>query len=336
LGIAAGDPNFYRYVGNDPTNLVDPSGLMAVGQPNAGVVDNNGGAQGANQQDGPQGQGQGPADCGCNQVGTGPTNAADSGGTGENAPWYASDEEWFAGAYVNPANWPVVYWFTSAPWNIASGARSLARLGPATNADNAKNKGMESLSYDPAANFNATQGSNNWFPGGVYSQDTAAGLQTAAMVPPAMYGTAFGMVSPSGAAANSAANSAGRSLSPSGMRAPVLPRCPVASRILGKLAQYPRVLDPRTGRPIPFPSGIAGTVPKSMRVPWGKAERAAYIGEWYSRGFPSPRGGWANYDIHHILPVEFGGSNDFSNLVPVLRGTHQKLFNAFWQEFTGL
>lgn len=29
------------------------------------------------------------------------------------------------------------------------------------------------------------------------------------------------------------------------------------------------------------------------------------------------RGGWAEYDIHHIKPREYGGTNDFWNLVPV-------------------
>lgn len=32
LGFAAGDANLYRYVGNDPIDQVDPSGLMAGGQ----------------------------------------------------------------------------------------------------------------------------------------------------------------------------------------------------------------------------------------------------------------------------------------------------------------
>ncbi|MBX9627173.1 MAG: RHS repeat-associated core domain-containing protein, partial [Gemmataceae bacterium] len=27
IGFAGGDPNLYRYVGNSPTNFVDPSGL---------------------------------------------------------------------------------------------------------------------------------------------------------------------------------------------------------------------------------------------------------------------------------------------------------------------
>ena len=58
--------------------------------------------------------------------------------------------------------------------------------------------------------------------------------------------------------------------------------------------------------------------------------------EWYRRGYQTPRGGWENYDIHHILPREFGGGNDFLNLMPVERQTHQDLFNSFWRDFIGL
>ena len=62
----------------------------------------------------------------------------------------------------------------------------------------------------------------------------------------------------------------------------------------------------------------------------------AFIAEWSRRGYATPRGGWARYDIHHIQPLEFGGTNDFWNLVPVERGTHSRLFNDFWRLFEGL
>ena len=35
IGFAAGDDNFYRYVQNNPINLIDPLGLIAPGNPNA-------------------------------------------------------------------------------------------------------------------------------------------------------------------------------------------------------------------------------------------------------------------------------------------------------------
>ena len=73
--------------------------------------------------------------------------------------------------------------------------------------------------------------------------------------------------------------------------------------------------------PIHHPGPGLTKVPPAERIPWGGNERAAYIKEWYDRGYPTPEGGWANYDIHHVHPREYGGTNDFDNLVPVPRQT---------------
>jgi filamentous hemagglutinin len=96
---------------------------------------------------------------------------------------------------------------------------------------------------------------------------------------------------------------------------------------------YPSVIDPRTNDPIPFPSGDLVKVPKSDRVPWGRKERGEYIAEWYRRSYDTPPGGWNLYDIHHIKPREYGGTNDFENLVPVLRQVHIDEFNSFWRDW---
>jgi len=108
----------------------------------------------------------------------------------------------------------------------------------------------------------------------------------------------------------------------------------LTARVQAKLNLYPNVIDPRTGGKIPLPY-VNEIVPEGTRVPWGRVERASFIREWYSKGFASPKGGWDFYDIHHITPRAFGGTNNFWNLVPVERNTH-KLFNNFWRLFGGL
>lgn len=110
----------------------------------------------------------------------------------------------------------------------------------------------------------------------------------------------------------------------------------LVARVLANFHLYPKVIDSRTGRHIPFPSSIVQRVPKGDRVSWGLKQRGEFIAEWYRRGYETPRGGWDKYDIHHIQPREFGGTNDFWNLVPVERQTHQKLFTAFWNNFIEL
>jgi RHS repeat-associated protein len=95
---------------------------------------------------------------------------------------------------------------------------------------------------------------------------------------------------------------------------------------------YPNITDPRTGKAIGFPEGRIERVAPNQRVGWGLQERGSYIAQWYEHGYATPDGGWEKYDIHHILPREFGGTNDFWNLAPVERETH-KLFNRFWERY---
>jgi RHS repeat-associated protein len=96
---------------------------------------------------------------------------------------------------------------------------------------------------------------------------------------------------------------------------------------------YPDVIDPRTGSSIHFPGEGLTKVPTSQRVPWGSKERGAFIKEWYDRGYSTPDGGWSGYDIHHIRPREYGGTNDFDNLVPIPRDVHQQQFNSWWRDY---
>jgi RHS repeat-associated protein len=98
---------------------------------------------------------------------------------------------------------------------------------------------------------------------------------------------------------------------------------------------YPSVTDLRTGEPIPAPPSGLTRVPVSDRVPWGPQERGAFIKQWYDQGYQTPEGGWGQYDIHHIIPREYGGTNDFENLTPVLRTVHQTGFNPWWMGYGG-
>lgn len=96
---------------------------------------------------------------------------------------------------------------------------------------------------------------------------------------------------------------------------------------------YPNLNDPRTGEPIHQPPPGLERVPVEDRVPWGATERGEFIKDWYDRGYDTPPGGWSEYDIHHITPREYGGTNDFDNLVPVPRTDHQQQFNPWWSGY---
>jgi RHS repeat-associated protein len=108
----------------------------------------------------------------------------------------------------------------------------------------------------------------------------------------------------------------------------------VLSTVVNRTGQvYPQIRNPVTGQLIPYPGNGLTRVPVAGRVPWGSQEKSAFIKEWYSRGLPTPPGGWGRYDIHHIRPREYGGTNDFENLVPVERSIHQTLLNPWWRKY---
>jgi hypothetical protein len=93
---------------------------------------------------------------------------------------------------------------------------------------------------------------------------------------------------------------------------------------------YPAIIDPRTNQPIQGPPNNLQWIPPGQGVSWdSRYDRAAFIKEWYDRGFKTPKGGWNLYDIHHIIPLEYGGTNAFENLVPVLRDVHQQKLNPW-------
>ena len=95
-------------------------------------------------------------------------------------------------------------------------------------------------------------------------------------------------------------------------------------------ADYPQITDFKTGEPVHFPEAVPERpVPATQRVRWGNTERGEFIKEWHDRGLPRPEGGWQQYDIHHVKPREYGGTNAFDNLTPVRRDLH-KQFNRFW------
>jgi len=100
---------------------------------------------------------------------------------------------------------------------------------------------------------------------------------------------------------------------------------------------YPTVLDPRTGAPIHFPSGPLARVDQEDRVLWTTSKRDAFTLQWEQRGYPVPEGGWDAHHIHHILPREFGGTNDFWNLVPLTpeqhNGSAPEGFTAWWNAY---
>lgn len=64
----------------------------------------------------------------------------------------------------------------------------------------------------------------------------------------------------------------------------------------------------------------------------GEFPYGATLGNFPPLTKPGAEGGKWEIHIHHIKPLEFGGTHDFQNLVPLHRTIHY-LFNSWWGNF---
>lgn len=101
---------------------------------------------------------------------------------------------------------------------------------------------------------------------------------------------------------------------------------------------YPQFKDPYSNKTLRAPSTTTMPVaPKDKRVQWDNNTRAAYIKKYVETyGDPKKKNknfNWSDYDIHHIIPREYGGTNNFNNLIPLLRSFHQQVVTPWWVNY---
>lgn len=77
--------------------------------------------------------------------------------------------------------------------------------------------------------------------------------------------------------------------------------------------------DPVSGKSVVEPP--ANFTKTSSPVKWTDTERKAFR-NWYMTTYNVPNYSWTNIEIHHIKPREYGGTNDFSNLIPLPKAIH--------------
>ena len=90
--------------------------------------------------------------------------------------------------------------------------------------------------------------------------------------------------------------------------------------------KYPtQISSPVTGKSLPYDFSVTlSAKPSSQWVPWNTSirnEYAKYLGEDLS-----------GYDVHHIVPRKYGGTNDYSNLIPLKKADHTTVTN-WWNYY---
>lgn len=73
---------------------------------------------------------------------------------------------------------------------------------------------------------------------------------------------------------------------------------------------------------------------KTASVDWNHTNRTTYI-TYFNNTYNGGKApwNWDEYDIHHIRPRNYGGKNEYSNLIPLPRQTHYT-FTGWWNNYS--
>lgn len=93
-----------------------------------------------------------------------------------------------------------------------------------------------------------------------------------------------------------------------------------------KAEKYPtNISSPVTGQSLPYNFSMTmAKVPEANRVVWNASKRAAYA-KYLGVDL-------TDYDVHHIIPREYGGTNDYSNLIPLAVSDHRTV-TSWWVNY---
>ncbi len=101
-----------------------------------------------------------------------------------------------------------------------------------------------------------------------------------------------------------------------------------SSLVNSKGVAYPDVQISSYGK-VPFPDGPYEPNNTGLRSEFTQEYKLQFKQWWIEKGRPWPSG---QIEIHHIKPLQFGGTNAFQNLVPLNTGPHLE-FTLWWWYF---
>lgn len=98
-----------------------------------------------------------------------------------------------------------------------------------------------------------------------------------------------------------------------------------------KASLYPFVSDPYSGKVMTEPRADWAY---TGSIPWTSTDRGNFIAE-YSRRHPNNGWNWSGEftEIHHIRPRQYGGTNDYDNLIPLEKWFHQGPVEGWWRYY---
>lgn len=72
-------------------------------------------------------------------------------------------------------------------------------------------------------------------------------------------------------------------------------------------------------------------VPVANRTKWTTTTRTKFRNDFEAKY--NVKIDWTNIQIHHMLPLQYGGTNAFSNLLPINTSIQQKIVSPWWTAY---
>ncbi|MDQ0860910.1 HNH endonuclease signature motif containing protein [Bacillus sp. V2I10] len=100
-----------------------------------------------------------------------------------------------------------------------------------------------------------------------------------------------------------------------------------------KAAVYPVIRNTHNNTYMWKPSiANMAVVPVELRTKRDYALPSKYK-TWYIRNYGDPKWDWTTLQIHHELPLKYGGNNTMGNLFPLPTTIHQKTVTPWWASY---
>lgn len=96
--------------------------------------------------------------------------------------------------------------------------------------------------------------------------------------------------------------------------------------------EYPKYKDEYSGIKMFMPDANLAWVPEKQRVKRDPRLAEKYQ-KWYERKYGIPPFDWDEVDIHHIIPLAYGGDNSMDNLIPLPKEFHRKTVTPWWRNY---
>ncbi|MCT6926282.1 HNH endonuclease [Metasolibacillus sp.] len=93
---------------------------------------------------------------------------------------------------------------------------------------------------------------------------------------------------------------------------------------------YPEYTDKKSNKVMIEPATTTWSASSSSSCPLSSSDRTAYR-TWYEKNYGTLN--WDNYEIHHIRPCKWGGTKDYSNLIPLDSSFHRGIVSPWWAAY---